>query len=144
MWQPTLPHKQMSIIPISSTIIPNCCIGNFGSACWLDGNFVCFVLKQASDTDKAIVANATIKADGANDSYKANEADEAKADEADEAIVANEAADTDEAYLAFEADVAEAIDAIEASVADEAKATNKASVADKAEADEANKADVTK
>jgi hypothetical protein len=41
---------------------------NFGSACQLDGNSMCFELKQpikeaeASDADKAIVADATNKA----------------------------------------------------------------------------------
>jgi hypothetical protein len=94
---------------MSSVIIPNCRIGNFGSACLLDGNSVCFELKQprkeaeASDADKAIVANATNKAN------VANEADEAKADEDYEAIVSNEAAEIDEAYLAIKADVAEAV-----------------------------------
>ncbi len=58
----------MSIIPISSAIIPNCCIDNFGSACQLDGNSMFIELKQpikeaeASDADKAIVADATNKA----------------------------------------------------------------------------------
>jgi hypothetical protein len=42
-------------------IIPNCRIGNFGSACQLDGNSMCFKLKRAIDADKAIVANATNK-----------------------------------------------------------------------------------
>jgi hypothetical protein len=81
----------MSVIPISSAIIPNCRIGNFESACQLDGNSACFELKRASDADKVIVANATNKANVASKAYDANKADEFKADEADEAIVANEA-----------------------------------------------------
>jgi hypothetical protein len=70
----------MSIIPISSAIIPNCCIGYFGSACQLDGNSMFFELKQpikeaeASDADKANVAK---------EAYEANKADEAEADEVD-------------------------------------------------------------
>ncbi len=100
----------MSIIPISSTIIPNCRIGNFGSAYQLDGNFVCFELKQASDADKVIVADATNEANVAKEAYEANEADEVKADEANKAIVADEATETDKAYLAIKADVSEAID----------------------------------
>ena len=94
----------MSLILISSTIIPNCRIGNFGSACQLDGNSMCFELKWATDADKAIVADATNKAN------VANEADKAKADKADEAVVANEAAETGKAYLAVQADVTEAVD----------------------------------
>ncbi len=100
----------MSLILISSTIIPNCRIGNFGSACQLDGNSMCYELKrptkeaEASDADKAIVADATNKAN------VANEADKAKADKADEAVVANEAAETGKAYLAIQADVTEAVD----------------------------------
>ncbi len=110
MWQPTLPYKWMSVILTSSTIIPKCHIGNFGSTCQLDGNSVCFDLKRASDADKAIVANATNEANVAKEAYEANKAHEAEANEADNFIVADEAAESDEAYLAVKADVAEAVD----------------------------------
>ncbi len=100
----------MSVIPISSAIIPNCRIGNFGSACQIDSNSMCFELKQTSDTDKVIAANAINEANVAKEAYEANKADEAKANEANEAIVAKEATQTDESYLAVEADVAEVVD----------------------------------
>ncbi len=101
----------MRVILVSSAIIQNGCIGNFGSACQLDGKSVYFERKRpikeakASDTDEAIVTDATNKANVAKEACEANKADEAKVDEADEAIVANEAAETDEAYLANKVDV---------------------------------------
>jgi hypothetical protein len=72
----------MSVIPISSAIIPNC---NFGSACQLDGNSVFFELKrpkkeaEASDADEAIVADAANEAHVVKKAYEANEANEADA-----------------------------------------------------------------
>jgi hypothetical protein len=104
------PSQTNDVVPISSAIVPNCRIANFGSACQLDGNSACFELKRASDADKAIVANVINEANVAKEADEANKADEAKANEADKAIVANEAAETDEAYLAVMADMAEAID----------------------------------
>jgi hypothetical protein len=80
----------MSIIPISSAIIPNCRIGNFGSACQLDGNSMFFQFKrpkkeaEATDADEAIVVDASNKAHVAKEAYEANEANEADA-EANEA-----------------------------------------------------------